>query len=134
PGSFGAKEIAAWARRLRPVAWRALGEGPADGQTPPPLALPHTLVPGGVARAALGSIAARLLLGLAQRLPGFAGASPGFLRDNLLGAGGSALIGREQIRVRLERPPLDVLLGMSGLADRETRLADGRLLILERSP
>src|SRR5690606_12406146 len=110
-----------------------------DGQPPPPLALsplalPRTLVSGRVARAALGSIAARLLLGLAQRLPGFAGASSGFLRDNLLCAGGSALIGREQIRIRLERPPLDAVLGMGGLADRKTRLADGRLLILERSP
>ncbi|MEX2631476.1 MAG: hypothetical protein WD341_16200 [Tistlia sp.] len=134
PGVFDAPAIAAWSAAIPAPAWRGLPGQVAVAGEPAPLGLPRSLVPGGAARAALGRLAGQLMLGLAQGLPGFAGASPAFLRGNLLGAGGSALLGREAIRIRLNRPPLDVLLGMSGLAEREVRLDDGRRLVLERWP
>jgi hypothetical protein len=134
PGSFGAPAVAAWSASIPARAWRALPGQAAAGSEAKPSALPRSLVPGRVARAALDRLAGRLLRSLAEGLPGFAGASPAFLRSNLLGSGGCALLGRQAVQVRLNRPPLDVLLGMSGLADREVRLADGRRLVLERRP
>lgn len=67
-----------------------------------------------------------------RRLPGFAGSSAAFLRVNLLTIGARTTIRPGTVHALLERPPLDVLLAISGLADRTVPLADGRLLTLER--
>lgn len=67
-----------------------------------------------------------------RRLPGFGGSSLPFLRTNLFDCGATIMIHPESVDVVLERPPLDVLLGISGLADRECPLPDGRLLRLGR--
>jgi hypothetical protein len=132
PGHFGPAELTAWTRRIAPRDWRGLATPEPSGV--PSLPLPSRLVPGRSARAALGALSGALAGRLAASLPGFHASTPAFLRANLLGSGGSAQIGAEHVRVRLVRPPLDVLLGMTGLADTEARLPDGRRLILERRP
>ena len=69
----------------------------------------------------------------ARRLPGLASASLPFLRTNLLQVGARVLASEDGVHAMLDRPPLDVLLSITGLADRTVSLADGRLLILERA-
>lgn len=73
-----------------------------------------------------------LLHSLAQRLPGFGKASAAFLRANALNAGGTIDPGAEPVRITITRPPLDIVLAMSGLADREVLLPDGRVAVMER--
>src|SRR5690606_41241162 len=65
-------------------------------------------------------------------LPGFADSTPEFLRENLLSAGGAVRFDAQRVQAKLRRPPLDVLLGITGLADRTFELAGGRMLMLER--
>jgi hypothetical protein len=69
----------------------------------------------------------------ARRLPGLAAASLPFLRTNLLQIGAHVVASKEGVRSVLDRPPLDVLLGITGLADRSAALPDGRILMLERA-
>ena len=69
---------------------------------------------------------------IARRLPGFSTAKLTFLRANLFDIPARLIVGETSVRAILGRPPLDVLLSMSGLADRTTILPDGRLLELER--
>jgi hypothetical protein len=69
----------------------------------------------------------------ARRLPGFAGSTLPFLRANLFGGGAQVTVSDGGVRAIVDRPPLDVLLGISGLADREVSLPDGRTLVLERT-
>uniref|UniRef100_UPI0035CAA4F3 hypothetical protein n=1 Tax=uncultured Sphingomonas sp. TaxID=158754 RepID=UPI0035CAA4F3 len=69
----------------------------------------------------------------ARRLPGFTRSSLPFLVANLLDINANVTIGEGMIRARIHRPPLDVLLGMSGLADRTDLLPDGRRLVLARA-
>lgn len=73
------------------------------------------------------------LADFARRLPGFAAASLPFLRTNLLGVGARVFADEETVRAVLDRPPLDVLLGISGLGDRSVDVAGGRRLELERA-
>jgi len=131
PGALDDAAIAVWGRNAGVSRWRSIHVDPAASVSRP---LPRALAPGTAARRTLGAIAGAALAAFAGRLPGFAGASHAFLRDNLLCAGGAALLDRRFLRVRLARPPLDVMLGMTGLADREVDLADGRRLMLERAP
>ena len=72
--------------------------------------------------------ARELLAAFARSVPGCQGSSPGYLRSRLLsmpasvsGNGGSAQLGR---------PPLDVLLGLSGLTRAVVTLPDGRRLAI----
>lgn len=64
---------------------------------------------------------------------GLAAASLPFLRTNLLGVGARVFADEETVRAVLDRPPLDVLLGISGLGDRSVDVAGGRRLELERA-
>ncbi len=147
PGSFGDLALAAWVQRVGLGGWRTLARAHASGQTRPLPATPpgpspatYTGLPASdrgtrrMARLAVGRVGATLLGDFATRLPGFAGASAAFLRANLLGAGGIVQMHRTGVQVRLTRPPLDILLGMTGLANRDIRLRDGRMLRLERQP
>jgi hypothetical protein len=59
--------------------------------------------------------AAAVLGGFARTLPGFAAASPGYLRRNFLDCRASVTFGPEAIEVELGRPPLDLVLGIAGL-------------------
>ena len=108
---------------------------------PPPvrdLAAPYRRValPAGLGsprvRRAVATLARHTLARFAGRLPGFASASAPFLRTNLLGSGATLSGEAEITHVRLERPPLDVLLSITGAGDRELSFSDGRIVHLER--
>jgi hypothetical protein len=127
--------LQAWARRIGPARWARLAAafGPEAG-LPKGVGLPAPMMPGRIARATLARCAGGILADFARRLPGFAGASPAFLRANLLGRGAAFHLSPDSIRVRLDRPPLDVLLSITGLGDRRASLSDGRTLIMARAP
>ncbi|MGK7865371.1 hypothetical protein [Falsiroseomonas sp. E2-1-a4] len=128
-----ATELDDWARGIGPARWAALARSlPVAAMRE--VGLPARLLRGRIARATLARLAAATLAGFARRLPGFAAASPAFLRSNLLGRGATFQRLPGSVHVRLERPPLDVLLAMTGLGDRRCRLPDGRVLILSRAP
>lgn len=121
-------ELAGWLGTVRPSALPAATGSQRGGGLPPPFRRHRRQ-----ARAVtgLGLVALR---DLARRLPGFAAASLPFLRANLLGVGARVLVSDTTIHAVIDHPPLDVLLSISGLADRTIDLADGRRLHLERSP
>ena len=50
-----------------------------------------------------------------RRLPGFAGSSASYLRRNFLCGGATVELHPEAVRVSLERPPLDLVLGLAGM-------------------
>ena len=104
----------------------------AAGSTGPEV-LPQGVVRLAEAQQGLSRCASGALGRLAASLPGFADSTADFLRANLLGSGGVARLDKERVHVRLRRPPLDVLLGMTGLAERSLELPDGRMLTLERA-
>lgn len=81
---------------------------------------------------ALTALCAEMFEDLAKRLPGFGKAGAGFLRNNILMAGGRIDTSSNPLRIALTRPPLDIVLAMSGLADREVLLPDGRVAVVER--
>jgi hypothetical protein len=110
----------------------ALGTPPA-GRDQRWFGLPRALrrnTPAYRAVVALGHAAQREL---ARRLPGFADASAAFLWENVLSCGAHVTPEEDGFRAVLERPPLDVLLSMTGLADRACELPGGRTLRLERA-
>jgi hypothetical protein len=72
------------------------------------------------------------LADFARRLPGLAAASLPFLKVNVFGVGASVTAAETGFRATLDRSPLDVLLSISGLADRRIALPDGQMLDLER--
>jgi hypothetical protein len=72
------------------------------------------------------------LRAFAGRLPGFDGSSAPFLWSNLLRGEGSVRIDGKQIAIDLARPPLDILLAITRIGDREIWLRDDRQLILRR--
>ena len=122
--------LAAWIASVPDRSWRRL-RSPA-----PPASLRSVALPAGLggrpARAATARLARAALCDFARRLPGFATASAPFLRANLLGAGAAVRIDGDALQLRLDRPPLDVLLSITGLAGPELALPDGRRLRLER--
>ena len=135
PPVVEAGELEAWLDELDPRAVEALADGGiapsrADGRW---LATPAALRDRPRVRGAVQALANAALRDLAIRLPGFSQASAPFLWRNLLNVGATITPTGEGLRATLERPPLDVLLAMSGLADRTMVLADGRALQLERA-
>ncbi|UPK05424.1 hypothetical protein [Bradyrhizobium sp. 170] len=72
------------------------------------------------------------LRAFAGRLPGFDGSSAPFLWSNLLRAEGSVRIAGKRIEIELARPPLDILLAITRIGDREIWLRDDRQLVLRR--
>ena len=72
------------------------------------------------------------LRAFAGRLPGFDGSSAPFLWGNLLRGEGRLRISGQRIEIDLSRPPLDILLAITRIGDRDTWLRDGRQLILRR--
>lgn len=107
------------------------GVGPFPPGPDRSVALPRGLG-GRASRRVIAGLARRVLARFAGRLPGFASATTLFLRTNLLGAGASLAERDGIVVVRLERPPLDVLLSMTGAGERELILPDGRPVRLER--
>ncbi len=96
-----------------PRRWRRRLAGVPRGRG---RALPPALCRDPMLDRAIGA-ACRWLLGrLAHRLPGFAGSSPAYLRANILGVHARLEVDEGRWRVTLSRPPLDVVLAMTGLA------------------
>lgn len=85
------------------------------------------------ARANLAAVGNDLKRALAARLPGFADSAASFMWRNVLDVPARIEFAKGAVRAQLARPPLDVLLSMTGLADRSYALPDGRSLLLERS-
>jgi hypothetical protein len=84
---------------------------------------------------ALDVASLNLLRELGYRLPGCANASADYLRANLLSCAARVECDGDALRVDLGRPPLDVLLVLSGWKRAECTLPDGRRLSLrEASP
>lgn len=127
PEKLAVADLADWLAELPPLT----GAGPFPPAADRAVALPAGLGGRG-ARRAIAGLARRVLVRFAGRLPGFASASAAFLRANFLGAGATIREADGILVVRLERPPLDVLLSMTGAAERDLILGDGRLLRLER--
>ena len=128
-------ELEGWLQALTPAdidALAAMGIRPSrtDGRW---LATPAAMRDRPRVRAAVQGLANAALRDLTNRLPGFSEASAPFIWRNLLNVGATITVEGEGLRATLERPPLDVLLAMSGLADRAMLLADGRELQLERT-
>ena len=69
-------------------------------------------------RSAVVAAAEQILMRFARRLPGFAAAPPDHLRRNFLDISASVEREPSRIVVRLARPPLHVLLSMTGLIRR----------------
>lgn len=128
PGPCSAQQIGNWAARVGPDLWSALavGEPEPDGPAAEAIQLAE-------ARRALARCSGLALRRFAASLPGFADSTPEFLRENLLSAGGAVRFDAQRVQAKLRRPPLDVLLGITGLADRTFELAGGRMLMLERT-
>jgi hypothetical protein len=78
---------------------------------------------GDVDRAAVVTATARALERFARRLPGFATSQPEYLRRNFLAVEASIEREPSRIVVRVTRPPLHVLLSMTGLIRRKYTLA-----------
>jgi hypothetical protein len=72
------------------------------------------------------------LRAFAGRLPGFDGSSAPFLWGNLLRGEGLVRIAGKRVEIDLARPPLDILLAITRIGDREIWLRDDRQLILRR--
>ncbi|MEO7009472.1 MAG: hypothetical protein ABI156_10020 [Caldimonas sp.] len=82
---------------------------------------------------ALDHLATDLLEAFAERLAGADGASADWLRANVLEFPARFQRTATALDVRIGRPPLEVLLALSGWATCECPLADGRRLILKRA-
>lgn len=80
----------------------------------------------------LARAAQSLLARFAWRLPGFADSTPSYLRANLLDGAGRITTGPESVACEIAHPPLDILLVITGMGARDTRLADGRVLSIRR--
>lgn len=81
----------------------------------------------------LEALAVAAFINFKRRLTGFAEASFTFILNNLLDVGAHVTIDHAAIKVVLDRPKLDVLLSISGLANRTIPLPDGRILSIERA-
>jgi hypothetical protein len=68
----------------------------------------------------------------AGRLPGFDGSSAPFLWNNLLRGEGLVRMAGKRVEIDLARPPLDILLAITRIGDREFWLRDDRQLVLRR--
>jgi hypothetical protein len=118
-------QLAPWCRAVdRPMraAWRrALRRAPRrDCNTGDFLALPRSLCPSRGLDRLLGRAAGHVLDRFAAHLPGFAGSSPAYLARNFLAVPARVEAGPDGLCATLGRPPLDVVLAMTGLG--RTRL------------
>ncbi|HEY1752914.1 MAG TPA: contractile injection system tape measure protein [Caulobacteraceae bacterium] len=119
-----------------PAVWAALaalGETPERAGDARFLLAPRRLTGSPAASRALAALANAALSRFARRLPAFGGSSAPFLWTNLLGAGAALARTRPgQWDARLSRPPLDVLLSLSRLAEGEIALPGGGAVRLSR--
>jgi hypothetical protein len=121
---------------VEPGTWARLGgigEAPLRQRDARFLLAPATLTGSRPASRALAALARAASARLARRLAsGFRDSSAPFLWANLLGAGAAIERRRDGWTARLSRPPLDVLISLSGLADRTVRSPVGVAVKLTR--
>lgn len=104
--------------------------GPADARF---LILPRDLTGSRAAGRALAGLARLASARFARRLAGFAAASAPFLWENLLSSGAALLRDRGEWEAHLSRPPLDVLLAISRLAEGSVSFPSGRRVRITRA-
>jgi hypothetical protein len=77
-----------------------------------------------------------LLERFAHRLPGFAGSSPPYLRRNFLDVRARVILTPELVTAELGRPPLDVILSLTGMTRARLDLPwlDPRPVLLQPEP
>jgi hypothetical protein len=112
-GAVDSAMLRAWRRTLPPTPR-------PDRATSAFLALPPALCPNRELDRLLARAARRVLDRFAAHLPGFAGSSPAWLVRNFLAVPARSEICPDGLRATLGRPPLDVVLAITGLA--RTRL------------
>ncbi|MDO9712892.1 hypothetical protein [Paracraurococcus lichenis] len=126
PPRLGAAAIAAWGRDVRRRHRQALRRDLPPLPRPDAAARRFLSVPGGAATPRLSALLDRLAFALVQRmaahLPGLGGSSPAWLARNILAVTARTEQDVEGLTVTLSRPPLDVVLGMTGLARATLRL------------
>lgn len=113
PPSLLPATLGRWAREVDPALvrrWRRRLAGVPRGRG---RALPAVICPDRALDRAVGAASRWLLARLAGRLPGFAESSPAYLRANFLAVRARIEPGWQVV---LGRPPLDVVLAMTGLA------------------
>jgi hypothetical protein len=96
------------------------------------LALPPAWCASRRMRRRIAGLAHTALRGFARRLPGFADSSADFLWRNFLQTGARVEFEPGAIRVFVARPPLDVVLSLTGAGRAAFRLSDGRSISIER--
>jgi len=97
------------------------------------LLAPRQLLQSRAARRATARLARSMLTRFARRLAGFRGSSAPFLWHNLLSVTAAVeRVGDGGWQARLSRPPLDVLLSLSRLAEGSVRLPSGATVRLTR--
>jgi hypothetical protein len=106
PGGFLLRDLAAWSATLPDDALGPPGAGsPSDAPHP----VSRLAVP-------LAAAADAVLSRFARRLPGFSQSSPDYLRRNFLACRARVTFAPDVITAELGRPPLDLVLGMTGMA------------------
>jgi hypothetical protein len=123
--------LAALPRRARrELAASAVGE--VSRRDALHLALPPAWCRSRRMRRRIAGLAHTALRGFARRLPGFAASSAAFLWRNFLQTGARVEFEPDAIRVFVARPPLDVVLSLTGAGRAAFSLSDGRNVSIER--
>lgn len=128
PGPFAAGELSNWAGTLPTASIRRWARSLPGGTRRRRAERSWPSLPS-VLQGALAQAADHLLARFASRLPGFASSSPPYLRANFLQMHARVVLEEASIEVELDRPPLHVILQMSGIG--RTRL---HLLWLDARP
>jgi hypothetical protein len=112
----------------------ALADGLASTRDARFLLPPRTLVESRAARRTLARLASAILTRFARRLVGFSASSAPFLWHNLLAVPAAVERVGSCWQARLGRPPLDVLVSLSRLAEGTVSLPSGATVRLTRAP
>jgi hypothetical protein len=130
-------DIAARLATLPEEVWAKLsaaGCAPLNRTDARHLLLPERLCGSRAAAKAIARLARALLDRFARRLPGARASSAPFLWSNLFAAAATVRRDATGWQATLARPPLDVLLSLSGIAQDSVILPGRRRLVLEREP
>jgi hypothetical protein len=134
-GLDGGPTPAALAKRLASIAepeWRTLaplGLALDSARNARFLLPPRTLIASQSASRGLAAVAYAVADRFRRRLNGLRQPSTPFLWENLLGAGGALTPVEGGWQARLTRPPLDVLLSLSRLAEGAVQLPGGEVRV-----
>jgi hypothetical protein len=134
PPSLGAADIAIRLKSVPRATWlrlHDLGEPLATSRDARFLLPPRVLAPA-IAAKTVARLAYATLSRFARRLPGFARSSAPFLWSNILCVSAAVEATDRGLSVVLERPALDVLLSISGIADADIAGPGGVAIRLQR--